>query len=107
LLRVWLCLGTAVFALAACDARAPGRQVIIDRCLADGAGGEDYCVCLARESDDRLDDEMFELVARAASGDAETAEEILAIFEPAEQITYSTLLAEVVRACDSSRVPVN
>ncbi len=106
MLRVWLCLASAVGVLAACDQSAPGRQVIIDRCLADG-GGNPYCVCLAKESSRRLDDEMFELVARAASGDAETAEDILAIFEPAEQVTYSNLLAEIVRACDPSRIPVN
>lgn len=93
----WLGL-VALAALAACDARAPGRQALIDRCLAGGQP-EGYCVCLARETNRRLDDEMFSLVVMAAAGQPEEAEDILSAFEPEEQLTYATLVGEVARVC--------
>lgn len=91
-------LALAALGLAACSQNEAGKKVITEQCIADGETVE-VCECLARESDAKLDKELFDIVVLGAQGaDEETAARIEDL-EPSQKAKLSLTAPEILRAC--------
>lgn len=93
-------LALASFVLSACSQNGPGRAVITDRCVASGQTPE-TCKCLADQSDQKLDQEMFEVVVLGARGEVNASERLLRDLGPDRQARFTALTRDIARACDA------
>ena len=94
-----LALGGVLLA-AACSQNGPGRAVITDRCVASGQTPE-ICKCLADQSAQKLDQEMFDVVVLGARGETNASERLLRDIGPDRQARFTTLTRDIARACDA------
>jgi hypothetical protein len=85
---------------AACSQDGPGRAVITDRCVASGQTPE-ICKCLADQSAQKLDPEMFDVVVLGASGQVNASERLLRDIGPDRQNRFTALTRDIARACDA------
>lgn len=96
--RLALIALVAVAALAACSRNEPGRKLITERCLSTGETTE-VCECLARESDAKLDQPLFDLVVLGARGEAEEAELAMQELDNQMKIKFATLVPQIRKGC--------
>ncbi|MFT3724491.1 MAG: hypothetical protein QM773_12970 [Hyphomonadaceae bacterium] len=96
--RLALIALVAVTALAACSRNEPGRKLITERCLSAGETTE-VCECLARESDAKLDQPLFDLVVLGARGEAEEAELALQELDNQMKTKFATLVPQIRKGC--------
>ena len=85
---------------AACSQNGPGRAAITDRCVASGQTPE-ICKCLADQSADKLDPEMFEVVVLGARGEVNASERLLRDIGPDRQNRFKVIARDIARACDA------
>jgi hypothetical protein len=96
--RLALCALLALAALSACSRHESGRKLITDRCLASGETSE-VCECLARESDAKLDQPLFDVVVLGARGEAEEAELALQELDNQMKSRFTTLVPQIRKGC--------
>jgi hypothetical protein len=88
----------AAAALGACSQNEQGRKLITERCLANGLETE-VCECLARESDSKLDQPLFELVVLGARGEVEEAELALQELDGQMKAKFAALVPQIRKGC--------
>lgn len=96
--RLALIALAAVAALAACSRNEPGRKLITERCLSTGETAE-VCDCLARESDAKLDQPLFDLVVLGARGEAEEAELAFQELDNQMKSKFATIVPQIRKGC--------
>lgn len=87
-------------AAAGCNPNATGSKVIAEQCIADGESIE-MCECLGKESAERLDQPLFDLVVLGAQGaEAEAAARMEEM--PADlKMRFSAVIPEIRRTCEA------
>lgn len=85
-------------ALAACSAREPGRKAILDQCVAGGVP-EAVCECLATNSAEKLDQELFDVVVAGAKGDEQEATAKLDELSSEMKARFSVLIPSIRGEC--------
>lgn len=96
--RLALIALVAATALVGCSRNESGRKLITERCLASGETTE-VCECLARESDARLDQPLFDLVVLGARGEAEEAELAMQELDNQMKSKFATLAPQIRKGC--------
>ncbi len=91
-------IALVVLGLAACSRNEQGRKFITDRCLASGQETE-VCECLARESDAKLDQQMFDVVVLGAQGDDQEAELAMQELDARAKARFSTIVPQIQKGC--------
>lgn len=84
--------------LAGCDAVEANRQSIEEACLANGEPGE-VCTCLARESAEKLDPAVLELIAMGAKGEGREASEKSKAMEAPLRSQFAVEVPAIMEAC--------
>lgn len=84
--------------LGGCDAVEANRRTIEDSCLANGETVE-VCACLARESAERLDPAVLELIAMGAKGEARDASEKSRTLDPPLRSQFAIEVPAIMAAC--------
>ena len=84
--------------LSGCDAVEANRQAIEESCLANGEPGE-VCACLARESAERLDPSVLELIAMGAKGEGREASEKAKTLETQLRSQFAVEVPAIMDAC--------
>ncbi len=84
--------------LAGCDAAEANRKTIEESCLANGEPAE-VCTCLARESVERLDPAVLDLIAMGAKGEGREASEKSRTLEPPLRSQFAVEVPAIMDAC--------
>lgn len=84
--------------LGGCDAVEANRRTIEDSCLANGDGAE-VCACLARESAERLDPAVLDLVVLGAKGQSRGASEKARSLDPALRMQLAVDVPAIMAEC--------
>ena len=82
----------------ACGADDTGRKAIVDACL-KGGQPDGVCTCLAKESAQRLDKPMYEVVVLGAQGNEAETDRIMATLTPAAAQKFVSTAQSIARAC--------
>lgn len=91
-------IALVVLGLAGCSRNEEGRKFITQRCLASGQETE-VCDCLARESDARLDQQMFEVVVLGARGDDQEAELAMQELDSPAKAKFAAIVPQIQKEC--------
>ncbi len=84
--------------LGGCDAVEANRKVIEESCVANGETAE-VCSCLARESADRLDPAVLELIAMGAKGEGREASEKSRALDSPLRSQFAVEVPAIMEAC--------
>lgn len=97
---MWRLIGAIfVFAgLGACDQTEASRKAIEAECL-EGGDSPEVCTCLARQSIERLDPALVELVVLGAQGRQAEASEKLEALESHLQSEFGSEVPAIMSAC--------
>lgn len=98
---MWRVIGSVVLmsaSLAACDQAEASRKVIEAECL-EGGDSPEVCTCLARQSIERLDSALVELVVLGARGRQAEASEKLETLENQLQAEFEAEVPEIMASC--------
>lgn len=97
-IAITLAMLTGFAGLAACNPNEPGMKVIARQCLAGGQA-EEVCDCLSKQSAQRLDKDLFEMVVLGAQG--EEAEVVARMEElpPELKTKFTVVIPDIRREC--------
>lgn len=84
--------------LGGCDAAEANRKAIEESCLANGEPVE-VCTCLARESAERLDPAVLELIAMGAKGEGREASEKAKTLETQLRSQFAVEVPAIMDTC--------
>lgn len=88
--------------LAGCDAVEESRRAIEESCIANGESAE-ICACLARESAERLDPAVLELMVMGAKGEPRQASERARTLAPTLQTQLALDVPVIMAECGMPR----
>ncbi len=88
--------------LAGCDAVEESRRAIEESCIANGESVE-ICSCLARESAERLDPAVLDLMVMGAKGEPRQASERARALEPEQQSQLAIDVPVIMAECGMPR----
>ena len=88
--------------LAGCDAVEESRREIEALCIANGEAVE-ICACLARESAERLDPEVLDLMIMGAKGEPRQASERARTLKPDQQSQLAIEVPVIMAECGMPR----
>ena len=95
-------LGGAL-ALAGCSPNEQGRKIITEQCIASGEPVE-VCECLSKASEQKLGQQLFDIVVLGAQGDeAETAARMEEL-PPEMRTKFATVIPEIRQGCGAGQV---
>jgi hypothetical protein len=94
----WLFPTAILIVLAGCSQNGPGRAAIAERCIAGGETPE-VCQCLADESSQKLEGDLFALVVLGATGEDAEAELLVNEMSPDEHLKFAAAMREIIRKC--------
>jgi hypothetical protein len=84
--------------LAACSQNEEGKKAIVAQCVSNGDTPE-VCDCLARNSAERLDQDLFDLVVMGARGEETEAAQRMEGLAPELQAKFSVLIPQILKDC--------
>ncbi len=95
---------TALFAglLAGCDPMEANRRAIEEACVSNGESQE-VCSCLARESADRLDPTVVDLMVMGAKGESRQASARAKLLEAPLQTQLAVDVPAIMAECGMAR----
>lgn len=98
-----LTLAAPALAVAGCSPNETGKKIITEQCIASGEPVE-VCECLAKASDQKLGQQLFDIVVLGAQGDeAETAARMEEL-PPELRTKFTVLVPEIRRECENAQV---
>ncbi len=99
--RVLASVTAAAGLLAGCDAVEESRRAIEESCVASGEPAE-ICSCLARESAERLDPAVLDLMVMGARGEPRQASERARSLSPTLQTQLAVDVPVIIAECGMS-----
>lgn len=97
-IRTLVMLAATASALAACSRNETGKKVIAEQCIAEGETVE-VCECFAKNTDEKLDKDLFDIVVLGAQGEDGETEKLMQELTPTQKAHFTAAVREVIATC--------